>query len=81
VAGLAARLLDLHELHLRGLLTDDEFALAKQRVIAEADPAPVPARQQPPPPPPPPAPPTLHPVVPGVGLALGAAAAGGGLGG
>ena len=78
MAGLAARLLALHELHTQGILTDDEFARAKQRLIAE--------HQEPPPPPPPPgqaaAPPALNPVVPAVGLALGAAAvANGGLGG
>jgi hypothetical protein len=85
MASLAARLLALHELHARGLLTDEEFALAKARVIAEGGPPAAPAGQQPPPspPPPPPAPPQkLNPVVPGVGLALGAAAiANGGLGG
>jgi hypothetical protein len=88
MSGLAARLLALHELHLRGLLTDEQFARAKARVIGE-DPAPAPPPAPPPPAPPPPAPApppkaagTLNPVVPGVGLALGAASiANGGLGG
>lgn len=82
---LAERLLALSELHTRGLLTDDEFRRAKARVIAEepsrsaqpAATAPTPAS--------PAAAPrgrTLSPVVPGVGLALGAGAiAGGGMAG
>lgn len=87
MAGLASRLLALKELHAVGILSDDEFGRAKARLIAdyeEASPAPAAAAAAPPPPPPPaPAPPkTLNPVVPGVGLALGAAAVGaGGLGG
>jgi hypothetical protein len=86
MAGLASRLLALKELHAVGILSDDEFARAKARLIADYEQAsPAPAAAAAPPPPPPPAPPktpTLNPVVPGVGLALGAAAiANGGLGG
>ena len=87
MAGLASRLLALKELHVVGILSDDEFGRAKARLIADCEEAaPAPAADAPVPPPPrPPAPPqapTLNPVVPGVGLALGAAAiANGGLGG
>ena len=82
---LSERLELLHELHVRGRLTDAEFTTAKARVIAEAGEA-VSASTNaviptPPPPPVPPLPPpvrpkTLHPVVPGVGIALAAGAAG-----
>lgn len=86
MAGLASRLLALRELHTVGILTDDEFVKAKARLIADYEEAPEPTAAQPATAPPPPAPrpttPTLNPVVPGVGLALGAAAiANGGLGG
>lgn len=85
---LSERLKALHDLYLRGLLTDAEFTLAKAREIEAAGPVPddapaplVPVPPVPPPPPvPPAAPPMLNPVVPGVGLALGAASiANGGL--
>lgn len=73
---LAAKLLALHELHARGLLTDDEFARAKAAEIARSSAAPVRAAgQQAAPPPPgasvPPPVKTLNPTIPGIGLALG----------
>lgn len=79
---LTEKLIALNELHERGLLTDDEFRRAKARVIAEEPSRPAPSAARPPATTPPPAPPqqqTLNPVVPGVGLSLGAAtiAAGG----
>ena len=84
---LSERLQGLYDLYRRGLLTDAEFTLAKAREIEAAGPASPPGAATPAPVPPvaaqpaPPAPPpTLNPVVPGVGLALGAAAiASGGL--
>ena len=83
---LAAKLLALHTLHQRGLLTDEEFAFAKRREIANA--TQVPVRRDPPPATRPPAatappgmpPKTLNPVVPAVVISLGAAGVGGGLG-
>jgi hypothetical protein len=86
MASLATRLEGLGQLHGQGLLSAEEFARAKARVIAEhgrddAQPAPAAAATPAGPAPgaAPPAPKPLNPVVPGVGLALGAAAAGGGL--
>ncbi|HEX6888532.1 MAG TPA: hypothetical protein VF143_10550 [Candidatus Nanopelagicales bacterium] len=84
MASLASRLEGLGLLHGRGLLSAEEFARAKARVIAEhgRDDAPSASATAPTPGGPPPAaaqpaPPPLNPVVPGVGLALGAAASGG----
>lgn len=76
---LADRLIALNDLRVRGYLTEVEFALAKARILAE-EPAPAPdPGSGPVAPPPPPSPPTtLNPVVPAVGLGLGAA---GGFGG
>lgn len=85
---LSDQLLALHDLHVRGFLSDAEFSLAKARAIETADrrgakPATPPPAVPPalaPVPGPPPMPPPLNPVVPGVGLALGAASiANGGL--
>lgn len=84
MAGLADRLLALHELHVKGLLSAEEFRRVKARVIAEHQDTAAAARTVPAPQaqPEPPTPARLHPVVPGVGLALGAAAgAAGGYGG
>ena len=83
---LSSRLTALHELHVQGLLTDEQFTRAKSLVLAGEDPpAPSSAATPAPPFPNPPIPPNrprLNPVVPGVGLALGAAAIGaGGFGG
>ncbi len=82
---LSERLLALHDLHQRGFLTDAQFTLAKAREIeatgrtgvdpVPAPPLPVPVVSAPPPMPPPAPTPVLKPVIPGVGLALGAAAA------
>lgn len=77
---LSSRLRALHELHVRGLLTDEEFTRAKALVIA-AEPAGCGSSgpgARPTAPPTPSGPRVVHPVVPGVGLALGAAGAGGG---
>ena len=88
MSSLAARLLALHQLHVRGLLTDEEFARAKAREIERTAPAstrpsvhgPAAAAGTAPTPPPAATTRTLNPVVPGVGLALGAASiANGGL--
>ena len=74
---LADRLIALNDLRVRGYLTEVEFALAKARILAAEEPAHDPG-SGPVPPPPPVAPKTLNPVVPAVGLGLGAA---GGFGG
>lgn len=73
---MADRLVALAQLRDAGVLTDVEFGVAKAKVIAEGESV-LPALPSVPPPPGAPIN-TLHPVVPGVGLALGAA---GGLGG
>ena len=73
---LTSQLQALHDLHLAGMLTDEQFTrakallLAKHPTDAETRPGPAPG--------PPPSPPVVRPVVPGVGLALGAAAVSGG---
>ena len=76
---LADRLIALNDLRVRGYLTEVEFALAKARILAAEEPATATdPGSGPVPPPPPPPPTTLNPVVPAVGLGLGAA---GGFGG
>ena len=68
---MADRLVALKHLRDAGVLTEIEFGLAKAKVIAEGEPGPPAVPSAPPTPGSPPK--TLHPVVPGVGLALGAA--------
>lgn len=67
---MADRLVALARLRDAGVLTEVEFGVAKAKVIAEGEPGPPAVPSAPPPPGSPPK--TLHPVVPGVGLALGA---------
>ena len=79
---LSSQLQALHELLVAGLLTDAQFTrakailLAKDPAVSTAEPAAVT-----PSPPIPSRPSVVRPVVPGVGLALGAAAGGGAAGG
>ena len=65
---LTSQLQALHDLHLAGMLTDEQFTRAKALLLAkhptEAETRPGPA------PGPPPRPPVVRPVGPGVGLAL-----------
>ena len=77
---LTSQLQALHELHVAGMLTDEQFTRAKTLILVKdlTGVGPGPGADPSPPLRPPPSPSVVRPVVPGVGLALGAAAVGGG---